>query len=99
MEILELIETIAQGDRRQDTFYFVMVDGTARETEHLVNQSGEIVGSCEVPGTLVTSHFTQGSEDAVAFLFDADIALWKLASWEVSDSWYDSKQWHITLRR
>lgn len=30
MEILELIETIAHGDRRQDTFYFTMVDGTAR---------------------------------------------------------------------
>ena len=58
MEILELIETIAQGDRSQDTFYFTMVYGTARETEHLVNHSGEIVGSCEVPGTLVTSYFT-----------------------------------------
>lgn len=99
MEIIELIETIAQGHRERDTFYFVMVDGTARQTEHLVNHSGEIVGSCEVPGTLVTSHFTQGSENAIAFLFDADIALWKLVSWEVSDSWYDSRQWRITLRR
>ena len=99
MDIIELIETIAHGDRRQDTFYFTMVDGTARQTEHLVNHSGEIVGSCEVPGTLVTSHHSQGAEDAIAFLFDADIALWKFASLEISDDWYDSKQWHITLRR
>lgn len=99
MEIIDLIETIAHPDRRKDTFYFVMEDTSARQTEHLVNHSGEIVGSCEVPGTLVTSHFTQVAEDAVGFLFDADIALWELVSWEVSDSWYDSKQWKITLRR
>lgn len=99
MEIIDLIETIACRDRSQDTFYFTMVDGTARETEHLVNHSGEIVGSCEVPGTLVTSHYSQGAEDAIVFLFDADIALWKLVSLEISDNWYDSRQWHITLRR
>lgn len=99
MDIKELIETIVQGHRERDTFYFVMVDHTARQTEHLVDHSGKIVGSCEVPGTLVTSHHSQGAEDAIAFLFDADIALWKLVSWDVSDSWYDSKQWHITLRR
>lgn len=100
MEILELIETIAHGDSSQDTFYFVMEDTNARlGTEYLVDHTGEKVGSCDYYGALVTSHYTQGAEDAIVFLFDADIALWKLVSWDVSGSWYDSRQWTIKLRR
>ena len=99
MEIIDLIETIAHPDRRKDTFYFVMEDTSARQTEHLVNHSGEIVGSCEVPGTLVTSHYTQGAEDAIVFLFDCDIHLYQLMSWEVSTDWDSYKKWNIKLRR
>ena len=100
MEILELIETIERGYSDQDTFYFVMEEHNAMaETAYLVNHLGEQVSACDYSGTEVTSHYIQGSEDAIGFLFDADIALWKLVSLEISDSWYDSKQWHITLRR
>lgn len=99
MEILELIEKIAQGDRRQDTFYFVMEDTNAMQTVYLVNYEGKPVSACEYSGTEVTSHYTQGSEDAIAFLFDADIALWKLVSWEITSGWCEARQWTITLRR
>ena len=43
--------------------------------------------------------FIRGSEDAVAFLFDADIHLWTLVSFETSTHWYDSRQWTVRLAR
>ena len=47
----------------------------------------------------ITSHFTYGNEDAIAFLFDADIHFWKLISWEITRDWYESKQWTVKLQR
>lgn len=58
MEIIELIERIAQGDRRQDTFYFVMEDTNARQTAYVVNYEGKPVSSCAYSGIEVTSHYT-----------------------------------------
>ena len=40
-----------------------------------------------------------GHEDAIEFLFDCDIHLYQLTSWEVSTDWDSYKKWNITLRR
>lgn len=87
MEISDIIETIAKCNSGLDTFYFEMKDTNAMQTAYVY------------PSVKITSHFTYGSEDAVAFLFDADIHLWKLVDWNITRDWHDSKQWTIKLMR
>ena len=59
----------------------------------------EKVSASEYQSYKITSHFTYGSEDAIAFLFDADIHLWKLVSFNINRDWHGSKQWIIKLIR
>ena len=99
MGISDLVETIANSHGRFDTFYFIMEDTNARQIDYAVNCYGKQVSACEYPSSKITSHYTQNSEDAIAFLFDADIHLWKLVSFEVSKGWYDYKQWTVRLMR
>ena len=99
MEISDIIETIAKSNSGLDTFYFEMKDTNAMQTAYVENHAGESVSACVYPSVKITSHFTYGSEDAIAFLFDADIRLWKLVDWNITRDWHDSKQWTIKLMR
>ena len=99
MEILSLIELISLSNSRLDTFYFEMKDTLEKTTSYAINYNGEQVNAREYPSVQITSHFTYGNEDAIAFLFDADIHLWKLISWEITRDWYESKQWTVKLQR
>lgn len=99
MEILALIELISLSNSGLDTFYFVMKDTNERTIAYAVNYNGEQVSACEYPSARITSHFTNGGEEAIAFLFDADIHRWKLVSWNITRDWHGSKQWSIKLQR
>ena len=99
MEISDIIETIAKSNSGLDTFYFEMKDTLEITTAYEDDYNGKKLSAREYPSVQITSHFTQGSEDAIAFLFDADIALWKLVSWDITRDWHGSKQWTIKLLR
>ena len=99
MEISDIIETIDKSNSGLDTFYFEMKDTNAMQTAYVENHAGEPVSSCVYPSVKITSHFTYGSEDAVSFLFDADIHLWTLVSCNITRDWHGSKQWTIKLQR
>ena len=99
MEISDLIETISKCNSRLDTFYFEMKDTLEITTAYEEDYNGEQVSACEYPSFKITSYFTKVSEDAIAFLFDADINLWKLVSYEITRDVYAQKQWTIKLLR
>ena len=99
MEISDIIETIDKSNSGLDTFYFEMKDTNAMQPAYVENHEGEPVSSCVYPSAKIKSHFTYGSEDAIAFLFDADIHLWTLVSCGINRDWHGSKQWIIKLMR
>ena len=99
MEISDLIETISKCNSGLDTFYFVMKDTLEITTAFEEDYNWEKVSAREYQSYKITSHFTYGSEDAIAFLFDADIRLWTLVSWDINRDWHESKQWIIKLLR
>lgn len=76
-----------------------MKDTLEKTTSYAINYDGEQVSAREYPSVQITSHFTQGGEDAISFLFEADIHFWNLVSWEITRDWYESKQWKIKLQR
>ena len=96
MGISDLVETIANSHGRFDTFYFEMKENIEGTTSY---GTGEKAVSYEYPNIKTTFEFIRDSEEAIAFLFDADIHLWTLVSFEVSTHWHDSIQWTIRLVR
>ena len=107
MDIQELIEQIASSGKEYGMFYFTLLDSDSSRYASLVDCRGEEVArydySNDIPSVLSTDQrFMRKTDDAIAFLFDADIHLWQLVSWNIQQE--DSNcglitTWNITLRR
>ena len=92
MGIQELVEQIASTGKEYGMFYFTMVD-----TNTPMYDGVKDVARCDYFGVSTETKFIYNTDDAIAFLFDCDIHLWQLMSWEVR---YDNCDgWDITLRR
>ena len=106
MNIQELIEQIASSGKEYGMFYFTLLDSDSSRYAALVTCQGEEVArydySNDIPNVLSTDkRFLRKTDDAIAFLFDCDIHLWQLISWNIQ---YDNcgglvRTWNITLRR
>lgn len=106
MDIQELIEQIAATGKEYGMFYFTMEDTSSPMYASAVDCRGKEVARCDyfnVPPMvwLTENKFIYNVEDAIAFLFDCDIHLWQLMSWDIH---YDNcggliRTWNITLRR
>lgn len=106
MDIQELIENIASSGKEYGKFYFTLLDSDSSRYVALVNCQGEEVArydySKEPPSVIFTDNrFVRKTDDAIAFLFDCDIHLWKLVSWDIQHNDFSVllPTWNITLRR
>lgn len=98
MDIKELIEQIAASGKDYGMFYFTMEDTTSPSA---VDCRGKEVARCDYFGISTETKFIHKTDDAIVFLFDADIHMWELIDWNIR---YDSfggfvRTWNITLRR
>ena len=101
MDIQELIEQIVSLDKKFGMFYFTMEDTTASMYKTAVDCRGKEVARCDYFGISTETKFIHKVDDAIVFLFDADIHMWELIDWNIR---YDSfggfvRTWNITLRR
>ena len=102
MDIKELIEQIAAIDKKYGMFYFTMEDTNPPMYETAVDCRGKEVARCDYYLGLSTERkFIHKTEDAIVFLFDADIHLWQLMSWSIEhdDLGGLMPTWYITLKR
>ena len=102
MEIKDLIEKILESTSPESNshFLFTLEDTNAKQHEYAVDCYGNRVAQCDYHGLSTETRLMIGVHDAVAFLFDCDIHLWELVSFEVDMSMYGtSREWRITLRR
>lgn len=62
---------------------------------------GNFVARSDYFGLSTEVKFLRNTDDAIAFLFDCDIHLWELMSWEIKYDEYSvlPQTWNITLRR
>lgn len=82
-------------------FYFTMEDTHSPMYATAVDCLGKEVARCDYFGLFTENKFIHNTDDAIAFLFDCDIHLWQLVSWNIQ---YDNcggfvRTWNITLRR
>ena len=101
MDIQELIEYIAAMGKEFGMFYITMEDTNAPMYSTVVDCRGNEVARCDYFGLSRETKFIPNTDDAIAFLFDCDIHLWQLMSWNIQ---YDNcgglvRTWNITLRR
>lgn len=103
MDIQELIESIAANSKEFGRFYFTVIDTNSPMRAVAVDCRGDIVVSqYDCNGTYSETKFIHKTEDAIAFLFDADIHLWQLVSCDIqqgSGCYGRVTTWNITLRR
>lgn len=102
MDIQELIEQIAANSKDYGMFYFTMEDTNPPMYATAADCRGKEVARFDYYlGLSTEKKFIHKTEDAITFLFDADIHLWQLMSWNIQ---YDNcggliATWNITLRR
>jgi len=103
MDIKDLIERIVESTPpvANSHFAFTLEDMDAKCRDYVVDCRGERVASCDYYGLSVETYDTFCLDDAVAFLFDCDIHLWELVSYEVDMRKYGSvcRYWRINLMR
>lgn len=102
MEIQELIEQIAARSNEYGMFYFTVLDTSSPMYAIAVDCRGDIAVRCDYYGTYSETKFIHKTDDAVAFLFDADIHLWQLVSCDIRQEggcYGLVTTWNITLRR
>ena len=83
-------------------FYITMLDTNSPMYAIAVDCRGEIAARCDYYGTYSENKFLRKAEDAIAFLFDCDIHLWQLVSYDrIRQNVFDGliTTWNITLRR
>ena len=84
-------------------FRFTMLDTNSPMYAVAVDCRGEEIASrCDYFGLYTENKFIRKSDDAIAFLFDCDIHLWKLVSYDrIRQNVFDEliTTWNITLRR
>lgn len=101
MDIQELIEQIAATGKEYGMFYFMLQDMNSPMYSTVVDCRGKEVARCDYFGMSTEHKIIHKADDAIAFLFDCDIHLWQLMSWDIQ---YDNcggliRTWNITLRR
>ena len=83
-------------------FYFTLLDTNSPMYAIAVDCRGEEVASCcDYFGTYTENKFMRKADDAIAFLFDCDIHLWQLVSYDIQHDHCGGliRTWNITLRR
>lgn len=101
MDIKELIEQIAASSKEYGMFYITLEDTHSPMYPTAVDKDGKEVVQRDYWGLFTETKFIHNTEDVIAFLFDCDIHLWQLMSWNIQ---YDNcggliRTWNITLRR
>lgn len=87
MNIHELIEQIAASGMECGRFNFTLEDMNSPLSATAVDCRGEVVSRCDYFG-LSTNYKTMFTvDDAISFLFDCDIHLWELMSWDRTLDW------------
>lgn len=102
MDIKELIESIVANSKDYGRFYFTVIDTHSPMYPTAVDCQGKEVVQRDYWGIFTENKFIHKTEDAIAFLFDADIHLWQLVSCDIQqEGGFDLlvTTWHITLRR
>lgn len=102
MDIQELIEHIAASGKEYGMFYITMLDTNSPMYAIAVDCRGEAAARCDYFGTYSERKFMRKTEDAIAFLFDADIHMWQLVSCDIQQEggcYGLMTTWSITLRR
>ena len=103
MDIKDLIERILESTSSviYSHFTFILEDTNAKSTCYAVDYRGNRVAVGDYFGLSTETHQVVSVDDAVTFLFDCDIHLWELVSYEIDASIYgpNSKHWRITLKR
>lgn len=83
-------------------FYFTMEDTHSPMYATAVDCQGKEVARCDYFGLTTQNKFMRKTDDAIAFLFDCDIHLWQLVSWNIQQEDSNCRlitTWNITLRR
>lgn len=82
-------------------FYITMLDTNAPMYSTVVDCRGKEVARCDYFGLSTENMFIRKADDAIAFLFDCDIHLWQLVSWDIQHGNCGGliATWNITLRR
>ena len=102
MDIQELIEQIASSGKEYGMFYFTMEDTHSPTYPTDADCRGKEVVQRDYWGLFTENKFMHKTDDAIAFLFDADIHLWQLISYDIKYDYQYSvlpPTWNITLRR
>ena len=103
MDIKDLIERIVESTPQASNsiFTFTLEDTNAKHREYALDCNGDRVAHCDIYGLSFETHEMFCVDDAVAFLFDCDIHLWELVSYEIDTPIYGAfeRYWRITLRR
>lgn len=101
MTIQELVEEIAARGNKGGMFYFTMEDTSSPMYPTAADKDGKEVVQRDYWGLFTETKFIHKVDDAIAFLFDCDIHLWELMSWEIKYDEYSvlPQTWNITLRR
>lgn len=103
MDIKSLIEQIVESTPPEGNsrFTFILEDTNAKCREYVVDCRGERVSECDYFGLSIDTHEMLCLDDAVTFLFDCDIHLWELVSYEVDTPIYGEvgRYWRIKLKR
>lgn len=102
MEIQELIEQIAARSNEYGMFFFTLLDTNSPMYAVAVDCRGDIAARCDYFGTYSEKKFLSNADDAIAFLFDCDIHLWQLMSYDIQQVGSNCgliTTWNITLRR
>ena len=104
MDIKDLIEQIVESTQPASDsqyFTFILEDTNAKCREYVVDCRGERVASCDYFGLSMETYEAFSVDEAVTFLFDCDIHLWELVSFEIDTPIYGAvgRYWRIKLRR
>lgn len=100
MNIKNLIERIVENTppASNSHFTFILEDTNAKGPEYAVDCRGERV-ACDYFGLSTETHEVFCVDDAVTFLFDCDIHLWELVSYEIDTPIHGEfdRYWRIKL--
>ena len=104
MDIKQLIETIVSVPGRSAMGYIVnitlVMPNTNEHRRAITDAYGKVIDSWKYTPYYIEAIMSMFSvDDVVSFLFDCDIHLWVLESYEVNDPQFGYNYWNITLRR
>lgn len=102
MDIQKLIEHIAENSNGYDRFCFTVIDTNSPMYPTAVDYQGKEVAQRDYWGIFTKKKSIHNTDDAIAFLFDADIHLWQLVYCDIQQEgglYGLMTTWNITLRR